>query len=220
VPIGTCDSSHNQPTLVYGISAISGTLLSFQLAMLGTRPARLVRGEEFDGRTDCHTARGGHRCEMASRMACALGRSDRARVGDGVGKWGLGSALAEASEVGDQSAEASTGGIASSTADGNVSIDQIITGENTGNTIATGDIAGSAEIHGGEIAYPTEVNVSLTIASQISDASGGDTGKATTSNETVPPKDHIDVNTTVDIRNENTNENTNENELNATITGG
>jgi hypothetical protein len=135
-----------------------------------------------------------------------------------LGSLVVGSAAAESPEAGDQSATASTGGVATSTADGNVAIDQITTGNNTGNAITTGDIAGSAEIQGGEIAYPTEVNVSLTIASQSSDASGGDAGKATTSHENALPKDAIDIDNTV--INENTNENTNRNELNATITGG
>jgi hypothetical protein len=138
----------------------------------------------------------------------------------------VGSASAESPDAGAQSAEASTGGTASSSADGNVAIDQIITGDNTGNAITTGDIAGSAEIQGGEIAYPTEVNVSLTIAPQVTDASGGDAGKATTTHENVPPQDDIDIDNTVINRNEvkntneNTNENTNRNEVNATITGG
>jgi hypothetical protein len=130
----------------------------------------------------------------------------------------VGRAGAESPDAGAQSAEASTGGTASSSADGNVAIDQIITGENTGNSIVTGDIGGPAELNGGEIAYPTEVNVSLNIAPQISDASGGDAGKATTTHETVPPKDDITIDNTVINRNEN--KNTNRNEVNATIGGG
>jgi hypothetical protein len=148
----------------------------------------------------------------ATMFALALGRL----VVGGVG--------AESPDAGAQSAEASTGGTASSTADGNVAIDQIITGENTGNSIVTGDIGGPAELNGGEIAYPTEVNVSLTFDPQISDASGGDAGKAATSRENTPPKDDIDIaiDNTVTNRNENknTNENTNQNEVNATIGGG
>ena len=77
-----------------------------------------------------------------------------------------------------ETAEAGNGGTATSTSGGEVNIGQIITGENTGNTIITGNISGPAEISGGEIDYPTDVNVSLNNAPLVADASGGDTNEA------------------------------------------
>jgi hypothetical protein len=50
-----------------------------------------------------------------------------------------------------QQAGASNGGVASTSSDGNVEIGAVVTGENTGNSIVTGDIAGPAERNGGEI---------------------------------------------------------------------
>ena len=85
---------------------------------------------------------------------------------------------ADAPEGDIQSANASNGGIASATIEGNVSIGEIVTGENAGNTIVTGDIAGAAALDGGEIAYPTDVSVSLEIGPPTLDASGGDGGEA------------------------------------------
>ena len=44
---------------------------------------------------------------------------------------------------------ASNGGIASATSGGEINIGQIVTGENTGNSISTGNISGPAELHDG-----------------------------------------------------------------------
>ena len=82
-----------------------------------------------------------------------------------------------------QAAEASNGGVASATTGGEVNIGRIITGENTGNSIITGDISGPAEIDGGEIDYPTDVTVSLILGPPVATADGGDDGTATASDD-------------------------------------
>jgi hypothetical protein len=105
-------------------------------------------------------------------------------------------------------AGASNGGVATATTGGNVSIGEITTGVNTGNSITTGDISGSADITGGEIAYPTDVNVSLQTGPPIADASGGDGGQATGA----PPGDQVDVNI------DNTDKNVNDNRSKASST--
>lgn len=94
---------------------------------------------------------------------------------------------------------ASNGGVASATTGGNISIGTIVTGENTGNSIQTGNISGPAELNGGEIDYPTNVNVSQDLSSPIATADGGDGGVAS------PPFDGSDV--TVDINNRDRNNN-------------
>ena len=80
-----------------------------------------------------------------------------------------------------QQAGASNGGVASATTGGNIDIGQIITGENTGNSIATGDISGPAAINGGEIDYPTDVTISQILGPPIATADGGDDGTASSS---------------------------------------
>lgn len=82
-----------------------------------------------------------------------------------------------------QAAEASNGGVATATTSGDVDIGQIITGENTGNSIVTGDISGPAEIDGGEIDYPTDVTVSLILGPPVATADGGDEGTANSSDD-------------------------------------
>jgi hypothetical protein len=77
-----------------------------------------------------------------------------------------------------ETAAAGNGGTATSTSGGEVQIGQIVTGENTGNAITTGDVSGSAEIAGGDIDYPVNVNVSLNNAPLVADASGGDSNEA------------------------------------------
>jgi hypothetical protein len=77
-----------------------------------------------------------------------------------------------------QQAGASNGGIASTSSDGDVEIGTIVTGENTGNSIVMGNIAGSAELDGGEIDYPTEINVTQIVEPSIASANGGDAGEA------------------------------------------
>ena len=99
-------------------------------------------------------------------------------------------ASAEPKGADQESAEASNGGVATVSSGGEVTIDQIVTGENTGNSITTGDISGPASIDGGEIDYPTEVTVTQIEGPLISDASGGDAGKA----ETSPEDDAADAN--------------------------
>ena len=74
---------------------------------------------------------------------------------------------------------ASNGGVASASSGGNVNIGEIVTGENTGNSIVTGDIYGAADIAGGDIDYPTDVNVTLNVGPPIASADGGDGGQAT-----------------------------------------
>lgn len=92
-------------------------------------------------------------------------------------------ASAQPSTTEPQAAEASNGGVASATTGGEVNIGQIITGENTGNSIATGDVAGSAEINGGAIDYPTDVTVSLELGPPVATADGGDEGSANASDD-------------------------------------
>jgi hypothetical protein len=100
-----------------------------------------------------------------------------------------------------QSAGASNGGIATASTGGEVNIGEIVTGENTGNSIVTGDISGSADISGGDIDYPTDVMVVQELGPPVADASGGDGGQAGTT-----PGDG-----TTDIIIDNTDKNTNEN---------
>jgi hypothetical protein len=80
-------------------------------------------------------------------------------------------------------AEASNGGVASATTDGSVDIGEIITGENTGNSISTGNITGPAEIDGGEIDYPTDVTITQILGPPIATADGGDEGTANASDD-------------------------------------
>jgi hypothetical protein len=105
---------------------------------------------------------------------------------------------------------ASNGGIASASSDGEINIGQVITGENTGNSIMTGNISGPAELHGGEIDYPTNVNVTQGAATLISTADGGDLGHAA-----APVGDGPQVD--IDIDNEDRNRN--DNRSNATGIG-
>ena len=94
-----------------------------------------------------------------------------------IGGAGISPARAESTDDDVHAANASNGGVASATTGGSVTIEEITTGENAGNTIVTGDISGSAEFDGGDTAYPTDV-VSLEIGPQTVDASGGDGGEA------------------------------------------
>jgi len=82
-----------------------------------------------------------------------------------------------------QQVGASNGGVASATTDGDVEIGRIVTGENTGNSIVTGDIGGPAEIDGGEIDYPTDVTVTQILGPPTATADGGDAGTARTSDD-------------------------------------
>ena len=108
---------------------------------------------------------------------------------------------------------ASNGGIASASSGGEIHIGTIVTGENTGNSISTGDIAGAAELHGGEIDYPTTVNVYQNDAPIISTADGGDYGTAS------PPEgDGPEVD--IDINNEDRNRNDNRSDATGIGEGG
>ena len=100
-----------------------------------------------------------------------------------------------------QLAGASNGGIATASTGGEVNIGEIVTGENTGNSIVTGNISGSADISGGDIDYPTDVNVVQELGPPVADASGGEGGQAGTT-----PGD-----ATTDITIDNTDKNTNDN---------
>jgi hypothetical protein len=101
-----------------------------------------------------------------------------------------------------QSAGASNGGIATASTGGEVNIGEIVTGENTGNSIVTGDISGSADISGGDIDYPTDVLVVQELGPPIADASGGDGGQA----GTTPGDGTTDI--TIDNTDKNSNKNT------------
>jgi hypothetical protein len=108
---------------------------------------------------------------------------------------------------------ASNGGIASASSGGEIHIGTIVTGENTGNSISTGNIAGSAELHGGEIDYPTNVNVYQNDAPLIATADGGDYGNAS------PPEgDGPEVD--IDINNEDRNRNDNRSDATGIGEGG
>jgi hypothetical protein len=111
-----------------------------------------------------------------------------------------------------QQADVSNGGVATTTSGRNIDIGEIITGENTGNSIATGDITRPAEHHGGEINYPTEVIVTLIIEPSVATAGGGDGGTASSSDDSYSD-DKNDGNTGEDI----TIINRNDNRSNATI---
>jgi hypothetical protein len=106
-----------------------------------------------------------------------------------------------------QQVGASNGGVASTTSDGNVAIGEIVTGQNTGNSISTGDIAGSAELDGGEISYPTEVSVVLIVEPSIASADGGDNGEATASADETTTDGTADRDGNGDITIINRNEN-------------
>ena len=120
---------------------------------------------------------------------------------------------AEANPAEFQIANASNGGVGSATVAGStITIKQIVTGDNDGNTIITGDIVGSAEFHGGETASPTDIDISLDVGPQTVDASGGDGGEAVASSPEVPAR----ANETGNIIIENTNINRNDNSSEAT----
>ena len=93
------------------------------------------------------------------------------------------------------------GGIATATIDGDISIGEIITGENTGNSIVTGDISGPVELNGGEINYPTNVNISQDLGPPIATADGGDEGQV------VLPSPPDEISPTIDINIDNRNDN-------------
>jgi hypothetical protein len=109
----------------------------------------------------------------------------------------------------ESTAGASNGGVATAT-NGNsvITIGEITTGENTGNSIDTGDISGSAEIYGGEIGSPTDVDLLVDSGPRLADASGGDNGQATGA----PPGGQVDVNI------DNTDKNINDNKSKAVST--
>lgn len=109
-------------------------------------------------------------------------------------------ALADSREAGTQNTGASNGGVASATTDGDITIGEIVTGENTGNSISTGNIAGSAELHGGEIDYPTNVTISQNIEAPIALAGGGDNGVASG-----PGLEPPELNVNIDNRDKNNN---------------
>jgi hypothetical protein len=99
---------------------------------------------------------------------------------------------AEPTTLEPQQADASNGGIASATSGGDVDIGEIVTGENTGNSIITGDIGGPAELDGGEIAYPTEINVTQIVEPSSATADGGEQGEATITTRITPDESTTD----------------------------
>ena len=107
-----------------------------------------------------------------ARLACA------AAIALACGSAINSTANAEDREFDSVETSASNGGTANATSGGNVIIGEIITGENTGNSINTGDIVGNAEINGGTIDYPTDVDVSQDIGPLIASADGGEGGEA------------------------------------------
>lgn len=112
-------------------------------------------------------------------------------------------ALADSREAGTQNTGASNGGVASASTDGDITIGEIVTGENTGNSINTGNIAGSAELHGGEIDYPTNVTISQNLEAPIALAGGGDNGVASG-----PGLEPPELNVNIDNRDKNNNKST------------
>lgn len=112
-------------------------------------------------------------------------------------------ALADSREAGTQNTGASNGGVASASTDGDITIGEIVTGENTGNSISTGNIAGSAELHGGEIDYPTNVTISQNLEAPIALAGGGDNGVASG-----PGLEPPELNVNIDNRDKNNNKST------------
>jgi hypothetical protein len=111
---------------------------------------------------------------------------------------------AETTSLEPQQVGASNGGVASTTSEGNVEIGEIVTGENTGNSVVTGDVAGSAEFNGGENDYPTEINVTLIVEPSITSADGGDAGEAKiTPDRSDDDDDSVENNVTIINRNDN-----------------
>ena len=123
----------------------------------------------------------------APRAARLRGASVRVGIAVAVALAGmialLPAAVAQPPATEPQVAQGSNGGVASAITGGEVNIGQIITGENTGNSIVTGDVAGAAEIDGGAIDYPTDVTVSLEIGPPSATADGGDEGTANASDD-------------------------------------
>lgn len=130
-------------------------------------------------------------------------------------------ARAEPTGTGSQTAEASTGGVASATTGGEVNIGQIVTGENTGSSIVTGNVVGPAAFDGGVTDSPTDIDVTLTVGPQTVDASGGDEGTARASDDDSRRVDATrdgqdgeeeqDITVTNRISNSNSNSNENQN---------
>jgi hypothetical protein len=110
---------------------------------------------------------------------------------------------AEPVEGNSQASGASNGGIASATTSGSeVAIDEITTGQNSGNVINMGDSVGSAELNGGEFGFPVELAITIDSGPQVADASGGDGGQA----GTTPGDGTTDI--TIDNTDKNSNKNT------------
>jgi hypothetical protein len=139
----------------------------------------------------------------AARVCDALIRFGfAAAIAIGCGSALSGAAVAESKDAVPTITGASNGGIASASTGGNVSIGQIITGENTGNSIVTGDITGNAELSGGDIDYPTDVVVSQELGPPIATADGGDYGEAKAPS-TKPPEYNVNIDNTDKNRNDN-----------------
>lgn len=116
-----------------------------------------------------------------------------------------------------QSTDAANGGDAMAGANGTVTFGDIQTGENTGNVVFAGDIINSeAHLEGGDVNYPTTVEVTVPIGPPIADASGGNDatagGPPGPTNLTVRgDRNRNDVDVRTDDENTNTNNNSNSN---------
>jgi hypothetical protein len=72
-------------------------------------------------------------------------------------------------------ASAGNGGVATSSASGGaVSVADINSGGNAGNAIGVGDTVGSVGVDGGDVANLTDLGITASGGTAISDASGGD----------------------------------------------
>lgn len=121
-----------------------------------------------------------------------------------------------------QSTDTANGGSAAADGgSGSVVFGDVMTGQNIGNVINTGDIVNSdAELSGGEVSYPSILYVTVPSGDPTADASGGnDSAVGETEPDTVVVRGDRDRNN-VDVRTNDTNNNTNNNTNDNTATGG
>ena len=121
-----------------------------------------------------------------------------------------------------QSTDTANGGTAAADGgSGSVVFGDVMTGQNVGNVINTGDIVNSdAELNGGEVSYPSILYVTVPSGDPHADASGGnDSAAGETEPDTIVVRGDRDRNN-VDVRTNDTNNSTNSNTNNNTATGG
>ena len=121
-----------------------------------------------------------------------------------------------------QSTDTANGGTATAGGgSGSVVFGDVMTGQNIGNVINTGDIVNSdAELNGGEVSYPSILYVTVPSGDPTADASGGnDSAVGETEPDTIVVRGDRDRNK-VDVRTNDTNNNTNTNTNTNTATGG